>query len=68
MGWIPTGTGGSFGTIDLSGVQDEDVVMYDSADTTWKAALPSVALLGETGHVLELEDGTISMGEPTFRS
>lgn len=68
-GWIPSGTIDAFGTLDLTGVTDEDVLMYDSSNSTWKPALPSVPLLSETaGHVLELEDGTIVMGEPTFRN
>jgi len=70
-GWIPT-VGGSnltdLSNVDTTGVQDEDVLMYDLSDTTWKAALPSIPLVSETGHILELEDGTTSMSEPTFRS
>jgi len=66
MGWKAIGFPS---LLDLTGAQDEDVIMYDSSDSTWKAAAPSLALLSETeGHVLELEDGTIAMGEPTFRS
>jgi len=66
MGWQQTGTAGT--TINLTGALHLDTILYDAESGLLRAGIPAEALLGETGHVLELEDGTIAMGEPTFRS
>ena len=66
MGWQETAADGV--PFDLTGALDKDTILYDAESGLFRAGVPAEALLGETGHVLELEDGTIAMGEPTFRS
>jgi hypothetical protein len=62
MGWQETST--SSGTpLDLTGALHKDTILYDAESGLLRAGVPGEALLGETGHVLELEDGTIAMGE-----
>ena len=67
MGWQETTTDGGV-PFDLTGALDKDTILYDAESGLLRPGVPAEALLGETGHVLELEDGTIAMGEPTFRS
>jgi len=71
MGWKSTGGVSNINDltdVDTTGLQNQDGLLYETSSTTWKAALLSVPLVSETGGILELEDGTITMNEPTFRS